>query len=208
MWSSGILETWWLWHINCFMQVPMQKSVVYIQLPQWPALHDNHSENCSDGGRFHNRAERFTVVQSRSLMISFGNQTLFELSYRTIRMAFDPKDLFAPHWFAARRRWYQFPCNMPHESCEFLRHCYPLVWLTKSMSHTSWLCSIREGVFCDYVNLFGFINVIHGSGDHWVSTVEGKVWGMRGWGGELHKWLMRVGYKELAVEMRQVEDNK
>jgi hypothetical protein len=45
----------------------VEKSILHIELLNWPVTANSNGEHCTHGGRFHNQAERLIVVHTGAL---------------------------------------------------------------------------------------------------------------------------------------------
>lgn len=75
----------WLSHENIFRQVALKKGIFNIKLVERPTMIDRDIENKIYNGLFDNRTKSIMIINTWSLMKSFGNKARFVPINRTIR---------------------------------------------------------------------------------------------------------------------------
>ena len=66
-----------LGHIDWFREIAMEKGVVSIKLSNRLITRQDKSEDNVDGGGFNNETRGINIVNTRGLMVPFGNKTCF-----------------------------------------------------------------------------------------------------------------------------------
>ena len=73
-----------LLHKDLLFKKSMKKGIGNVKLPEGPFETDSNGENESDSGWFDNRTKGLSVVNTRLLVKTFGNQACLIPSNRTI----------------------------------------------------------------------------------------------------------------------------
>ena len=64
-----------LGHINWFREIVMEKDIVNIKLSNRPITRKDKSEDNADDRGFNNGTKGINIVNTRGLMVPFGNKT-------------------------------------------------------------------------------------------------------------------------------------
>ena len=67
LWVGGILETRWLYTIDCLLQGVVKKSILHIKLVNRPLTREGQREHCPHSSWLHNQAESLTEIYARTL---------------------------------------------------------------------------------------------------------------------------------------------
>ena len=97
-------------HINCFWQVTLEESIVYIQVTKGPTIAYGKTKHKSDSSWFDYETKCFKIIHTWSLMKSFGYKTRFIPVNRTIRFSFTAKNLLTTYKVCDISWRNEFPC--------------------------------------------------------------------------------------------------
>jgi hypothetical protein len=76
-------------HVYIFINEPMEKGIVDVNLVNFPIFHGGNGENSSYGDRLHNRAICFSIINTWLLMKDFSNKSRFITVYTSISLSLD-----------------------------------------------------------------------------------------------------------------------
>lgn len=85
-------------------------------------LCNGKGKNETDGSRFDNRAKSVSVINTRGLMVAFGNKMSFVMINGTIGFVFSSKNPFTPNNIGIRWWMDKDPGLIVIESSEFINH--------------------------------------------------------------------------------------
>ena len=122
-----ILITFWLHHINLFLQITMQEGIFHIHLMQRPSLCSSHSNYCSHGCHPCNWAESFLIVNSICLRKTFGNQSCLVPANRPISIVLYFVNPLAANSLLIMRQRHQIPSVVCIQGSHlFIHSCFPI----------------------------------------------------------------------------------
>jgi hypothetical protein len=109
VWQLIINEAPGLSHVDFFRKRTLKKGIVNVKLCNRPTMLKGWTENNADGSRLDNRAERLSVIETRTLMEAFSYKASFVPVNGAVWFSFEPKDPLTANQILMRRRRDQFP---------------------------------------------------------------------------------------------------
>jgi len=128
---------------------------------------DSNAKDEFHSGRFNDWTECFMVVNTRSLMESFGYESSFKPVNRAIRMSFNTKNPFTTNNVKGRSGWNKFPCPIADQGIIIFGYGLTPMRIFESLGHSCRFSDRGGGKLCVKVKLFlWFVDVVLRAGSH------------------------------------------
>jgi hypothetical protein len=121
---SWIGETSGLAAVHSLSEGAMEEGIVYIELLNRSVMGDSSGEHRAHGGRFHNRAESLTVVDSGALSETPKDPTSLVAIESPVSVKLVCEDPFTSDDVGALRSWNKIPCPITHQGPVLILHSH------------------------------------------------------------------------------------
>ena len=98
----GVVHTIQLHHIDLLYKMPIEKTIIYIKMVNFPLAIECNAKHSTNGDNFYHGIESHVKVIAQLLVKAFRNKASFIQFNRVVGILSDAKHLFVAHYILPR----------------------------------------------------------------------------------------------------------